>query len=210
LTSRKLVDELNVEWKIAKEGNPTLLMLIFEDILVFLDTKDINALKPLSWTANKTKHTFSAIIPLKCIKSMGPMPDKRGFHIVVLMDEDARPKVKTAQTQQPQPQQKSIETQMLFLLYTASLDIRTRCLDSLQALTGKVTVNAPIQIDPTQSKSKLSQNQESIDLTSNTSNSVSMSNDFEQMCNEEVEKLKSMLCLYLSFLVVLQNLSELR
>ncbi len=143
------MDELIVEWRVGREVNPTLLMLIFQDILVFLEAKEPTVLKPLTCTLNKAKHVFSPIIPFKCIKSLGPMPDKRGLHIVVLFDDKSK----------TQPSQKPIETQMLFLLYAASNDIRSRCLDCLQSLTGKVTSNAPlVQIDPNQQQQPQTQN----------------------------------------------------
>ncbi len=138
------------------------------------------------------------------------MPDKRGFHIVVLMDDDARllkgKPLQASQSQsqvQQQSQQKTIETQMLFLLYAASNDIRTRCLDSLQTLTGKVTVNSPIQIsDQTQSQAvnKSAQSQEYINLSTTVLSKATESADTRIKSNtsnadlysEEEDRLKSM------------------
>lgn len=85
-----------------------LMALLFEDILVFLerlsssnnsnnnsnndetDTKSRRySLRPLVYTINKTKQVFTPVIPLQCINNFRPMHEKRNFHLVVIIQDEA-------------------------------------------------------------------------------------------------------------------------
>jgi hypothetical protein len=131
LRSRKLIYEGELEWK---TNGIKLMTLLFEDILVFLEFEREKAnerryvLRPLLYTINKSRHIFTPVIPLSCINSFAPMPEKRNFHLVVIIGDDNL-KLK----------HKAIQTQMLFILITKSGDERNKWIQNLQELTGKLS-----------------------------------------------------------------------
>ena len=148
LTARKLIYEGELEWKVAI--NSKLMAFLFEDILVFLEKvrhdstdneKRRYVLRPLLCMVGKLKQTFTPVIPLSCINSFRPMPDKRGFHMVVFIDEGVQ-KSKSSSL-------KPIQTQILFILNAKSGDERNKWTSYLQALTGKMSDVQPANIDLT-------------------------------------------------------------
>jgi hypothetical protein len=139
------------------------LALLFEDILVFLETSNDDSnkrryvLKPLSYVLNRSRQTFTPVIPLSCINSFRPMrSEKRNFHLVVIMEDytkssSTRNKA-TLQQHHSTPQLQSqlsasgllsqpkhIQNQMLFILTAKSGDERNKWTHYLQELTGKMT-----------------------------------------------------------------------
>jgi hypothetical protein len=165
LKSRKLIYEGELEWKI--HVSIKLQALLFEDILVFLervsnDEKRRYILKPLSFIFNRSRQTFTPVIPLSCINSFNPMHEKRQFHLVVIIDDHSKSSTSlnknkdtpTLSQQQSTPQllsqtsnssgssgttPKSIQTQMLFIMMAKSGDERNKWIHYLQELTGKLT-----------------------------------------------------------------------
>ncbi len=161
LKSRKLIYEGELEWKV----NVTMkhLALLFEDILVFLETSNDDSnkrryvLKPLSYVLNRSRQTFTPVIPLACINSFRPMrSEKRNFHLVVIIEDHTKASSRSNKLSLQQhhstpqlqsqlsasgllSQAKSIQSQMLFILTAKSGDERNKWTHYLQALTGKMT-----------------------------------------------------------------------
>lgn len=123
------------------------MALLFEDILVFLeritstsnDDNDVKtrrySLRPLVYTINKVKQVFTPVIPLSCINSFRPMHEKRYFHLVVILHDEALKVAQKSKGSQDNP----IQTQMLFILIAKSGDERNKWVSYLQALTGKLS-----------------------------------------------------------------------
>ena len=167
IRSRKLIYEGELEWKINVTYK--LLALLFDDILVFLERSNDSEkrrcyiLKPLSFVFNRSKQTFTPVIPLSCINRFSPMHDKRSFHLVVIFDEHMiKSSSKTLNQQNSTPQllqqqlstsssssqpSKTIQTQMLFILIAKSGDERNKWTQYLQDLTGKMSQNDKHAID---------------------------------------------------------------
>ena len=151
MTARKLIYEGELEWKVT--NNVKLVALLFPDIIVFLERvaaeeKRRYVLRPLSCMVGKQKCTFTPVIPLSFIKSFNPMPaDKRGFHIVVLIEDGTKSSSKSSSSSSSSS--KPIQTQILFILYAKSGEERNKWTSHLQALTGKMGDTQVASIDLT-------------------------------------------------------------
>lgn len=163
------------------------MALLFEDILVFLErinSSSVNSnsnedadnktkryfLRPLIYTINKSKQVFTPVIPLNCVNNFRPMHEKRYFHLVVIIHDEA---LKHSQ------KSSQIQTQMLFILIAKSGDERNKWVSYLQALTGKLSQidkqNTHIDLKkPTQQSSTSSLT--SLATTNSTSSASSTAN----------------------------------
>ncbi len=151
LVNRRLVYEGELEWKLS---NIKLMALLFEDILVFLETvrhessndeKRRYVLRPLIYIIGKTKQMFTPVIPLSCINSFRSMHDKRSFHLVAIIEDSIKLSSNSNTysssliTTKPTFQStKPIQAQMLFILIAKSGDERNKWTSHLQDLTGKM------------------------------------------------------------------------
>jgi hypothetical protein len=151
LINRRLVYEGELEWKLS---NIKLMALLFEDILVFLETvrhessndeKRRYVLRPLIYIIGKTKQMFTPVIPLSCINSFRSMHDKRSFHLVAIIEDSIKLSSNSnayssslITTKQTFQSTKPIQAQMLFILIAKSGDERNKWTSHLQDLTGKM------------------------------------------------------------------------
>jgi len=111
LVNRRLVYEGELEWKLS---NLKLMALLFEDILVFLETTTLRhdsdksasdleskrryVLRPLIYIIGKAKQMFTPVIPLSCINSFRSMHDKRSFHLVAIIEDSIKMSTQTSTT----------------------------------------------------------------------------------------------------------------
>ena len=153
LVNRRLVYEGELEWKLS---NIKLMALLFEDILVFLETvrhessndeKRRYVLRPLIYIIGKTKQMFTPVIPLSCINSFRSMHDKRSFHLVAIIEDSIKLSNSNSNayssslihsTKPTFQSTKPIQAQMLFILIAKSGDERNKWTSHLQDLTGKM------------------------------------------------------------------------
>jgi Rho guanine nucleotide exchange factor 12 len=204
LTSRKLVYEGELEWKLS---NLKLMALLFEDILVFLETvrhessndeKRRYLLRPLIYIIGKSKQMFTPVIPLTCINSFRSMHDKRSFHLVAIIEDGAKlTKHSTISSSSSSSSSKPIQAQMLFILIAKSGDERNKWTTHLQELTGKMmqTVGNDLQTsnvqDLTNKPTSLTNTISATNLLSNyTPNSIKNSNSVSSsalLSNKSIE-----------------------
>ena len=159
LCSRKLIYEGELEWTVNSQVK--LTALLFEDILVFLerersatatgDDKRRYILRPLLYSIQKAKQTFTPVIPLGCIHSFSAMHEKRNFHLVVIIDDNLKA-TKSNGNLTTGKTDKFMSNQRLFIFVARSGDERNKWVSYLQALTGKLsqTEKQSASIDLTQ------------------------------------------------------------
>lgn len=182
ISSRKLIYEGELEWKISKDGNPKFMVLLFEDILVFLDRSSTTgrySLKPMMCSIGKERHTFTPLIRVADIHQIKEMPDKRGFHMTVFID-DVTKSVK-----------KKLESKMLFILDAKSGDERNKWTSYLQELSGvKIAKSFVGGVDNSgqtsissnsTSSSKLNIQQESTIVKQNADDKVSITSTIDEV-----------------------------